>query len=784
MLWDLDGTLIDSEEYHWQSWREVMAAEGIPLTRERFLSSFGQRNDRILADWLGPHASRERITRVADAKESAYRRLMREGGLEWLPGVPGWIDRLHREGWRQAIASSAPRLNVEAVLDVLGAADRFDAIVSAEDVAFGKPAPDVFLAAAERVGVRPEACVVVEDAAAGIEAARRAGMRSIGIRGAADAGPDLAAPALVDLADDAFDALLSAARTYGGSPMSRAFTIGLDYGTNSVRAVVVDCADGRSIGTSVFDYPSGERGVLVDARDPHLARQNPADYIAGLEASVVGALAQAAAEPGFSRDLVIGMGVDSTGSTPMPVNARNEPLALDPQWRENLAAHAWLWKDHTSAEEAAAITKTAEEHAPYLVEPIGGTYSSEWFWAKVWHCLNVAPDVFDAATSWVELADFVPAVLSGVTNPADIKRSICPAGHKALYSDTWAGLPPKPFLARLDPRLAALRDRLYERAHAADEPAGDLDAAWAGRLGLRAGIAIAMGGFDAHYGAVGAGVQPGTFVKIIGTSTCDCAVAPADAAVGNIPGICGIVPGSIMPGYYGIEAGQSAVGDLLRWWVEIVCEGDDRLHAELSAEAARSGPGTSGLVALDWNNGNRTILVDPRLSGLIVGQTLHTSRADIYRALIEATAFGARAIVERLVEYGVPIERVVCCGGIAEKNPLFMQIYADVLGFPMLVTDSPQTPALGAAIAAAVAAGASNGGYDGFEDAQKMMAAGTARTYTPDPGARPVYDELYGLYRELHDAFGGVARAAPDFGSFMKRLLSLRGRATASEPDS
>jgi len=563
--------------------------------------------------------------------------------------------------------------------------------------------------------------------------------------------------------------------------VTRRYTIGLDFGTNSVRAVVIDCSDGRTVGASVFDYPSGDHGVLIDTRDPHLARQNPADYIAGLEASVRDALVEAAGDDGFSPDAVIGIGVDSTGSTPMPVDARNQPLALDPKWRDNLGAHAWLWKDHTSADEASAITETARRHAPHLIAPIGGTYSSEWFWAKVWHCLKTTPDVFDAAASWVELADFVPAVLAGVTNPADIRRAICPAGHKALYSDHWNGLPPKSFLERLDPRLAALRDRLYERAHAANEPAGALDPAWAARLGLRPGIAIAMGSFDAHYGAVGAGIRPGTFVKIIGTSTCDCAVAPGDAALGDIPGICGIVPGSIMPGYYGIEAGQSAVGDLLRWWAEVICKGDERLHAELSTEAGRLRPGESGLVALDWNNGNRTILVDPRLSGLIVGQTLHTSRAEIYRALIEATAFGARAIAERLGEHGVPIDRVVCCGGIAEKNPVFMQIYADVMGCPMLISDSPQTPAQGAAIAAAVAAGTSGGGYDRFEAAQARMSAGTSRTFTPDASSRAAYDELYALYRELHDTFGNVPDARADLGTFMKRLLALRSRAGAGE---
>jgi L-ribulokinase len=563
--------------------------------------------------------------------------------------------------------------------------------------------------------------------------------------------------------------------------MKRAFTIGIDYGTNSVRSVVVDCADGREIGTSVFDYPSGDQGILLDPGHPHLARQNPADYLAGLEASVRGALAEAAAEDGFTPDAVIGIGVDTTGSTPIPVNSANRPLALAAEWKDNLAAHAWLWKDHTAAEEAAAITSIARDHAPEYLAPIGGVYSSEWFWSKVWHCLKVAPDVFDAAASWVELADYIPAVLAGIENPRDVLRCVCAAGHKALYSEAWGGLPSKEFLARLDPRLADLHDRLYDKAWAADRPAGTLNSEWARKLGLPEGIPIAMGAFDAHYGAVGAGVQSGTLVKIIGTSTCDCAVAPTGERVEDVPGICGIVNGSIMPAYYGIEAGQSAVGDILRWWVEDVCEGDDTLHATLSEEAARLKPGQSGLVALDWNNGNRTILVDPRLSGLIVGQTLHTTRAEIYRALIEATAFGARAIVERLVEYDIPVERVVCCGGIAEKNDLFMQIYADVLGHPMLIAGSPQTPALGSAISAAVAAGEEAGGYGSFEAAQERMSWLKDKRFEPDPDARAAYDELYALYRELYDAFGGVEGATADFGSFMKRLLVIRERQSAEQ---
>jgi L-ribulokinase len=276
-------------------------------------------------------------------------------------------------------------------------------------------------------------------------------------------------------------------------------------------------------------------------------------------------------------------------------------------------------------------------------------------------------------------------------------------------------------------------------------------------------------------------VRTGTFVKIIGTSTCDCAIAPLEPKLPDIPGICGIVDGSILPGYYGLEAGQSAVGDLLKWWVDVACEGDEAQHAALSEQATSLKPGESGLVALDWNNGNRTVLVDPRLTGLLIGQTLHTSRAEIYRALIEATAFGARAIVERLQEYGVPIDRVVCCGGIAEKNALFMQIYADVLGRPMVIAGSPQTPALGAAIGAAVAAGANAGGYDGFDAAQARMTSVKPDAYEPVAAAQRTYDELYGIYRELHDSFGGVANARAELGTVMKRLLTLRENVVTSK---
>jgi L-ribulokinase len=555
--------------------------------------------------------------------------------------------------------------------------------------------------------------------------------------------------------------------------MNKSYVLGVDYGTNSVRALVVDCATGEELGSSSVDYPSGHQGVLLDKADHHLARQNPADYLYGLEKSVMAALDQARKKAGFSAAEIIGIGVDTTGSSPLPVDARNVPLAHAPQWSGNLAAQCWLWKDHTSHREAAEITRLAALHRPQYIAKCGNTYSSEWFWSKIWHCLKTAPDVFDAAASWVEFADYIPSVLAGIHDPREVKRGICAAGHKALYSDEWGGLPDAEFLALLDPKLAALRDRLYKQAHDATVPAGRLCTEWAEKLGLPEGIVIAIGEFDVHYGAIGSGIEEGVLVKAIGTSTCDCAVVSMDKKIADIPGICGIVPGAILPGYYGIEAGQSAVGDIFKWWVEGIGQGDASLHAEWSKAAAALRPGESGLLALDWNNGNRTILVDPMLTGLLVGQTLYTAPAEIYRALIEATAFGARAIIERIEEYGVPIRRVVCCGGIAEKNSLLMQIYADVTGRTMQVAGSAQACALGAAVSAAVLAGKARGGYDSFPEAQRNMTSLKKISYQPDPARREVYDRLYSLYRQLHDAFGGK-EARPDLGNVMKELLVIK----------
>lgn len=556
---------------------------------------------------------------------------------------------------------------------------------------------------------------------------------------------------------------------------AKKFAIGVDYGTNSVRTLIVDTADGREIATYVYDYPSGEDGILLDPKDPNLARQNPADYVEGFYRSVRGALRAAKKEPGFQAESVVGIGVDTTGSTPIPVDREGTPLAFNPRFKKDLAAQAWLWKDHTGHAEAAEITETARQgRAPYLAK-CGGTYSSEWYWSKILHCRRTSPRVFDAAYAWVELADFIPAFLTGRPDPETLPRSICAAGHKAMYHDQWGGLPSKRFLARLDPELVPLRDRYAPKAIPADQKAGELAAQIAKRVGLPAGLPVAVGAFDAHTGAVGAGIKPGTLVKIIGTSTCDMMVAPLDRDLPDIPGLCGIVPGSIVPGMYGLEAGQSAVGDIFNWFAGHLApapftrKGD--AHANLTREAEKLKPGQSGLLALDWNNGNRTILVDPLLTGMLVGQTLHTTAAEVYRTLVEATAFGALVIIKRFEEYGVPVRDVVNCGGIAEKNPFVMQIYADVCNRPMKISRSAQTCALGSAIFGAVVGGA----YKTTEQAEQRMTGVKREVYRPRKAAAAVYAELYELYRTLHDAFGTTASKNKLY-NVMKKLIAIRDR--------
>jgi len=547
------------------------------------------------------------------------------------------------------------------------------------------------------------------------------------------------------------------------------YTLGLDFGTNSVRALVVDVADGREVGTSVFEYERGDAGVWL-SNDPNLARQHPADYVKGVEHAARGALEAA----GVSADDVVGIGVDATGSTPVPVDGECVPLALGDEYADDVNAMAWLWKDHTALEEADEITRLAAAERPQYLAKCGGAYSCEWFFSKVLHCLRVAPAVFDAAATWVEESDLIPAMLSGVSDPANIVRNVCAAGHKAMYNPAWNGLPDAEFLSGLDPKMGELHSRLYAEAHTIAEKAGGLSAEWAAKLGLPEGTPVAVGALDAHMGAVGSGIRPGTLVKILGTSGCDMVVAPLGQKVADIPGICGIVPESILPGHHGLEAGQAAVGDIFNWWVKVVKPGGGKTHAELTAEAERLAPGESGLLALDWNNGNRNVLADQLVTGLLVGSTLHSSPAEVYRALIEATAFGALTIIKRFEEYGVAVGEVVTGGGIAEKNPMLMQIYADVTGRPWRLAGSAQACALGAAVSGAVAAGA----YPDFAAALSKMSRPGDVSYEPRPKPHAVYGELYRLFMQLHDAFGTEEHSGGVF-SVMKRLIEIRNAARA-----
>ncbi len=551
-----------------------------------------------------------------------------------------------------------------------------------------------------------------------------------------------------------------------GVPSER-YAIGLDFGTNSVRAVVVSTADGTIRGTHTFDYPHGDMGVVIDPTDPNVARQHPADYLAGIEETVTRSLAMAG-EGVAAR--VVGIGVDSTGSTPIPVDNQGEALALKDRFRDNPNAMAWLWKDHTAYREAAEITDAAKKMHPEYLAKCGGTYSSEWYWAKLLKCARTDSDVFSSAASWVELADWVPAILTGTTGLDQIKRCICAAGHKAMFNPGWGGYPAADFLASFDDGvLSPVRQILPDTSVNVSEAVGSLTPEWADRLALPAGIPVAAGAFDCHLGAVGSGIKPGTMVKVIGTSTCDMAVLPMNHDLADIPGVCGVVPESILPGNYGVEAGQSAVGDIFNWYVHKLQPGCGLKHKELDEAAAKLNPGQSGLLALDWNNGNRTILIDQQLTGMVMGLTLHSSPSEIFRALVEATAFGARVIRDRMVEYGVEISRVINCGGISIKSPFLMQIYADVFNCPMQISAGEQTCALGAAMAGAVVAGV----FPDFGTAADAMTGVREKQYIPIPENVAIYERLFALYKRLHDIFGTEGYAENQF-DVMKELIAIR----------
>ena len=551
------------------------------------------------------------------------------------------------------------------------------------------------------------------------------------------------------------------------------YTIGIDYGSDSVRALVVDTRTGEEMGTHVFYYPRWKEGKYCVPAENQF-RQHPLDYLEGLETTITKALAQC---PEGTAEKVVGISVDTTGSTPVAVNKQGVPLSLTPGFAENPNAMFVLWKDHTAVKEADEINELArswggEDYTKFE----GGIYSSEWFWAKILHVLRSDQRVREAAYSWVEHCDWIPAILVGESDPLKMKRSRCAAGHKAMWHENFDGLPGEDFLVKLDPLLGGLKERLFSDTYTCDVKVGELSPEWAEKLGLPVTVSVGAGAFDAHLGALGAQIEPYYLSKVMGTSTCDMIVAPAeefgDRLVG---GICGQVDGSIVPGMVGLEAGQSAFGDIYAWFSKVLLwpienvvgklEGIDgetmekikaetagRLIAELSKAAMDIDPASSSLVALDWMNGRRTPDANQNLKGAIKGLTLGSDAPRIFRALVEATAFGARLIVDRFVEEGVRIDGVIALGGVAKKNPLVMQIVADVLNKPIKVARSEQAVALGSAMAAAVVAGV----HPNIPEAQKAMGSGFETEYHPDPVMAGIYEGLYQEYKQFGQYIEGV----------------------------
>jgi L-ribulokinase len=544
------------------------------------------------------------------------------------------------------------------------------------------------------------------------------------------------------------------------------YILGLDFGTDSIRALVINAADGREEATAISYYKRWSEGKYCDP-DQNRFRQHPLDYIESMTAAITGALAKLPHGTGLQ---VVGIGVDTTGSTPCAVDQSGTPLALLPEYSGNPNAMFVLWKDHTAVKEAQQINQTAQSWGGIdFTKYCGGVYSSEWFWAKILHVLREDEQIRAAAYSWVEHCDWVPALLTGTQQPLLMKRSRCAAGHKAMWHPDWGGLPDEKFLRKVDPLLGDLKERLYTPTFTANIKAGGLTVEWAKRLGLKPGIAVAVGAFDAHMGAVGGAITAATLVKIMGTSTCDIMIA-APKVIGKklVAGICGQVDGSVLPDFVGLEAGQSAFGDVYAWFRKLLVwpleailpatklvdpetataihdELEGKILNQLSQAAAEIGPEETGLIALDWLNGRRTPFADQTLKGAVVGLTLGTTAPKLYRALVEATAFGARAIVERFREEGIAIDQVIAIGGIANKSDFVMQITADVLNMPIKVTQSEQTCALGAGIFGAVAAGV----YDSVDQAQQRMASGFKKAFTPRPALVSVYQECYRKYLAL-----------------------------------
>jgi len=545
------------------------------------------------------------------------------------------------------------------------------------------------------------------------------------------------------------------------------FVIGVDYGTDSVRSVIVNTKNGKEVGSSIFNYPRWKKGKYCNPTINQF-RQHPLDYVEGLQKSIQKALKEA---PKGTPAKVKGIAIDTTGSTPVAVDKSGTPLAMLPKFAENPNAMFILWKDHTGIQEAADINELCSKWKVDYTKYEGGIYSSEWFWAKILRTLRVDKKIQKAAYSWVEHCDWIPFLLTGGTDVHSMKRSRCAAGHKALWHPDFNGLPPNDFLVALDPLLDGLRERLYTETYTSDVPAGKLSSEWAKKLGLSTSVTVAVGAFDAHMGAVGGEIRPYHLSKVMGTSTCDMLVAPTkEVGAKLVKGICGQVDGSVIPGMLGLEAGQSAFGDVYAWFKNILSwslnntlsksklidkklksqlieEATNRIIPELTEAAQKIAPETTGIIALDWLNGRRTPDANQALKGAIFGLNLGSDAPRIFRALVEATCFGARKIVERFQEEGIPIEGIIGLGGVAKKSPFVMQTMADVLNRPIKIAKSEQTCALGAAMFAATAAQV----YKDVPTAMKKMGAGFDKIYKPNKKRAKIYDKIYQDYCNYGD---------------------------------
>ena len=544
------------------------------------------------------------------------------------------------------------------------------------------------------------------------------------------------------------------------------FVIGVDYGSDSVRSVIINAANGEEIASSVYNYPRWQKGLYCDAPNNQF-RQHPLDYIEGLEITIKDCIKTAGGATVAGN--IKGLSVDTTGSTPVAVDKTGTPLALTSGFSENPNAMFVLWKDHTAVKEAAEINEHATKFSINYLKYVGGIYSSEWFWAKLLHVLRDDESVRRATHSWVEHCDWIPFLLTGGKNANEIKRGRCSAGHKALWAEEFGGLPPDEFFATLDPVLKGFTSKLFIETYTADQAAGKLSPEWAERLGLSTDVIVGTGAFDAHMGAVGGQIEPYHLSKVMGTSTCDILVAPVNEMKDKlVRGICGQVNGSVIPGMVGLEAGQSAFGDTYAWFKNIVSWPMDNLLSqssiidaqtakalklelseliipELSRQASFLPIEEDSELAIDWFNGRRTPDADQSLKGAITGLGLGSDAPRVFKALVEATCFGAKSIVERFVSEGIPVKGLIGIGGVAKKSPFVMQTMADVLGMPIRIHQFKHTCALGAAMFAAVVSGI----YPTVEEAMAAMGRGFDVEYYPNPQYQEVYKRRYKQYNGL-----------------------------------